>query len=53
MRVNVDSAGKVHSTGRQASHVLSSLAAANGLVDVPAHTTLVAGSVVSVLRWEY
>jgi molybdopterin molybdotransferase len=52
MRVKVDSAGKVYSTGIQASHVLSSLAAANGLVDVPAHTTLAAGSAVAVLRWD-
>ena len=51
MRVNVDSAGKVHSTGIQASHVLSSMAAANGLVDVPAGATLPAGSAVTVLRW--
>ena len=53
IRVKVDSAGKVRSTGIQASHVLSSVAAANGLVDVPADTTLAAGSPVTVLRWEY
>ena len=53
MRVKVDPAGKVRSAGIQASHVLSSLAAANGLVDVPANTTLPAGTAVSVLRWEY
>jgi len=53
MRVKVDPAGKVHASGTQASHVLSSLAAANGLVDVPAHTTLAAGTAVSVLRWEH
>jgi molybdopterin molybdotransferase len=53
MRVKVDSAGKVCSTGLQASHAHSSLAAANGLVDVPAHTALAAGSPVTVLRWEY
>ena len=52
MRVKVDAAGKVHSAGLQASHVLSSLAAANGLVDVPAHATLAAGAAVSVLRWD-
>ena len=52
MRVKVDAGGKVHSTGVQASHVLSSLAAANGLVDVPAHTTLAAGNAVAVLRWD-
>jgi molybdopterin molybdotransferase len=51
MRVKVDPTGKVQLAGLQASHVLSSLAAANGLVDVPAHTTLTAGSTVTVLRW--
>jgi molybdopterin molybdotransferase len=53
MRVKVDSAGKVWSTGIQASHVLSSVAMANGLLDVPADTTLAAGTAVTVLRWEY
>jgi molybdopterin molybdotransferase len=53
MRVKVDPAGRIHATGIQASHMLSSLAAANGLVDVLAHTTLAAGTAVSVLRWEY
>jgi molybdopterin molybdotransferase len=52
MRVKVNPAGKVQSAGLQASHVLSSLAAANGLVDVPAHTALAAGSTVTVLRWD-
>jgi molybdopterin molybdotransferase len=51
MRVQVDPTGKVQLAGFQASHALSSLAAANGLVDVPAHTTLAAGSAVTVLRW--
>jgi molybdopterin molybdotransferase len=53
IRVKVDATGKVRSTGIQASHVLSSVAAANGLVDVPADTTLAEGSAVTVLRWEY
>ena len=52
MRVLVDPAGRVCSAGRQASHVLSSVAAANGLVDVPANTTLAAGGAVSVFRWD-
>lgn len=51
IRVKVDPAGLVHSAGAQASHVLSSLAAANGLVDVPPETTLPAGTTVTVLRW--
>ena len=53
MRVKVDVTGKIHSAGIQVSHVLSSLAAANGLVDVPAHTTLAKGSAVTVWRWDY
>jgi molybdopterin molybdotransferase len=53
MRVKVDPAGEIRAAGIQASHALSSLAAANGLVDVPAHTTLPPGTAVSVLRWEY
>ena len=52
MRVKVDAAGRIRSAGVQASHVLSSLAAANGLVDLPAHTTLAAGTAVPVMRWE-
>jgi molybdopterin molybdotransferase len=52
MRVAMDASGKVHSAGAQASHALSSLAAANGLVDVPPESTLPAGSNVRVLRWE-
>jgi len=52
MRVRVDAVGKVYSAGIQASHMLSSLAAATGLVDVPAQATLPAGTPVLVLRWE-
>jgi molybdopterin molybdotransferase len=52
MRVRVDPAGKVYSAGVQASHVLSSVAAANGLVDVPPNTTLGSGTDVPVLRWD-
>jgi molybdopterin molybdotransferase len=52
MRVKVDATGQIHSAGIQASHALGSLAAANGLVVVSAHTTLAAGTPVSVLQWE-
>ena len=52
MRVAVDAKGKVSSAGTQASHILSSLARAQGLVDVPPQTTLPAGANVQVLRWE-
>jgi molybdopterin molybdotransferase len=52
MRVKVDATGKVSSAGLQASHALSSAATANGLVDVPANTTLPTGAPVRVLRWD-
>jgi molybdopterin molybdotransferase len=52
VRVTVDAKGKVSSAGTQASHILSSLALADGLVDVPPQSTLPAGSNVQVLRWE-
>jgi molybdopterin molybdotransferase len=52
MRVAMDAAGKVRSAGLQASHILSSFASANGLVDVPPNTTLAPGTTVQVLRWE-
>lgn len=52
MRVRLDEKGAVNSAGPQASHLLSSLAAANGLVDVPANATLLAGTAVQVLCWE-
>src|SRR5207244_510775 len=51
IRVNVDDDGKVRAAGIQASHILSSLAAANGLVDVPPQTTFPTGATASVLRW--
>jgi molybdopterin molybdotransferase len=52
MRVRMDTSGKVFSAGAQASHALGSLAAANGLVDVPPQTALTAGTTVTVMRWE-
>jgi molybdopterin molybdotransferase len=51
VRVRVDCEGQVVSAGTQASHMLSSLAASNGLVDMPPETSLPAGAVVRVLRW--
>lgn len=51
MRVRVDAQGRVHSAGAQGSHALLSLAAANGLVDVPPGTTLAPGTSVAVIRW--
>lgn len=52
LRVRGDGAGRVYSAGAQASHVLSSLAHASGLVEVPPQTTLAAGTMVTVWRWE-
>jgi molybdopterin molybdotransferase len=52
IRVKVDEAGNVHSAGIQGSHRLGSLAAANGLLEVPPQTTLAAGSTVRVMRWD-
>jgi molybdopterin molybdotransferase len=51
-RVIMDHSGAVQSAGVQGSHMLSSLAAANGLVDVPPGTTLQTGASVKVLRWD-
>lgn len=52
VRVRVDRDGNVISAGKQASHALASLAAADGLLDVPPATLLAAGTKVSVLRWD-
>lgn len=52
MRVVVDARGNVRSAGLQASHALSSLALANGLLAVPPKTSWPAGRTVEVLRWE-
>lgn len=50
MRVICDDNGLVRSAGKQASHVLGSLAAANGLLDVPPQTNWATGKAVPVLR---
>ena len=52
MRVKVNDEGKVCSAGTQASHFLSSLAEADGVVDVPAQTTLPPGMLVRLLTWD-
>jgi molybdopterin molybdotransferase len=52
VRVTMDPDGKIHSAGTQASHILSSLASANGLIDLPPKTTLCAETTVKILRWE-
>lgn len=50
MRVRVDENGAVRSCGAQASHLLTSLARANGLLEVPPNSMLAAGSQVRVIR---
>lgn len=52
VRVRLDSKGAVCSAGGQSSHLLSSFAAAVGLVDVPPQTTLPVGTSVAVRVWE-
>ena len=52
MRVKMDASGKVRSAGVQASHILSSMAAANGLLDLPPRATLAAGTAVQVISCE-
>jgi len=52
MRVHIDEQGNVRLAGAQVSHILGSLAKANGLVDVPPCRTLEAGTIVPVLRWD-
>ncbi|HEX4120186.1 MAG TPA: gephyrin-like molybdotransferase Glp [Verrucomicrobiae bacterium] len=52
MRVTLDASGNARSSGHQSSHILSALAKATGLVDVPPQTTLPAGTMVQVLPWE-
>jgi len=52
MRVKIDDSGLVRSAGAQASHMLSPLAKANGLVGVPKETCWEPGTKVKVLTWE-
>jgi molybdopterin molybdotransferase len=52
LRVRVDATGLVRSAGLQASHALSSLAAANALLDLPPQTTLPVGATVRVWRMD-
>jgi molybdopterin molybdotransferase len=52
VRVRIDQHGKVFSAGIQASHILSALAAANGLVDLPPRATLQPGQPIRVMTWD-
>jgi molybdopterin molybdotransferase len=51
MRVRIDEQNRVRSAGKQASHALGSLAAANALVDLPPHAQFAAETKVEVLRF--
>jgi molybdopterin molybdotransferase len=52
VRVRMDSTGLVHSAGRQASHMMHSLANANGLIELPPEGRYAAGEMVKVLKLE-
>jgi molybdopterin molybdotransferase len=52
VRVDMDRAGTVRSAGVQASHILSSLGRANGLVGVAPRSRIEPGEPVEVLRWD-
>jgi molybdopterin molybdotransferase len=52
VRVRIEPDGAVRSAGIQASHALSSLASANGIVEAPPKTTLAAETRVAVLKWD-
>ncbi len=51
-RVTLDARGGIRSAGNQASHILSAMAQANGLVDIPPQTTLSAGATVAMIPWD-
>lgn len=51
MRARLDPDGSLHPTAPQASHILSSLAPANALVDVPPKTVLDPGTRVRAILW--
>jgi len=50
VRVRTNDKGEVFRSGAQASHILTSLARAEGLLDLPPHATLTAGTTVRVMR---
>lgn len=51
MRVTLDADGTVHSSGKQSSHMLQSLAKANALLDLGPGQTNEVGTEVAVLLW--
>ena len=52
VRVKINSDGQVRIAGPQASHMLSSFAGANGLLDMSPQTSLSQGHLVTVRIWE-
>ncbi len=52
VRVRLDATGNARSSGVQSSHILSSLAQANALLDLPPKSHFAAGQAVSIIRWE-
>jgi molybdopterin molybdotransferase len=52
VRVRVDGSGRIHSAGIQASHMLSSLAEANGLLDLAPQAQLSPNDTTQVLVWD-
>ncbi|HYE33580.1 MAG TPA: hypothetical protein VEH27_19320, partial [Methylomirabilota bacterium] len=51
VRVHIDAEGRVKSAGKQASHMLTSLATANALLEVPPQRAFKTGQSVRVLIW--
>jgi len=52
IRVRIDEKGEARSTGTQASHMLASLADANGLIEIPPNSSLETGSMTRVIRFD-
>jgi molybdopterin molybdotransferase len=52
MRVTLDERGGARSAGQQSSHILSAMARADGLVDVPPNSTFSAGTIVAVIPFD-
>ncbi len=50
VRVSVDAKGNIRSAGTQASHILSALSKANGLIELPPNSSFEMGKTVAVLR---
>ncbi len=51
IRITKDADGRIRPSGPQASHRLASLAAADGLAEIPGKTRIPAGSTARILTW--